>query len=98
MIYDNILETIGNTPIIKIQKLAPDGTDIYVKAEAFNPMSSVKDRLALGIILDAEKRGVLKPGADGNRGHFGQYRDCAGHGLRGAWLPLRFRNGGVILG
>lgn len=62
MIYDNILETIGNTPVIKVQKLAPQGTDIYVKAEAFNPMGSVKDRLALGIILDAEKRGVLKPG------------------------------------
>jgi cysteine synthase A len=62
MIYSNILETIGNTPVIKIQKLAPEGIDIYVKVEAFNPMSSVKDRLALGIILDAEKRGVLKPG------------------------------------
>jgi len=62
MIYDNILATIGNTPVIKIQKLAPEGIDIYVKAEAFNPMGSVKDRLALGIILDAEKRGVLKPG------------------------------------
>jgi len=62
MIYDNILETIGNTPVIKVQKLAPQGIDIYVKAEAFNPMGSVKDRLALGIILDAEKRGVLKPG------------------------------------
>ncbi|MFB3076800.1 MAG: cysteine synthase A [Lysobacterales bacterium] len=62
MIYDNILETIGNTPVIKVQKLAPDGIDIYVKVEAFNPMGSVKDRLALGIILDAEKRGVLKPG------------------------------------
>jgi cysteine synthase A len=62
MIYNNILETIGNTPVIKIQKLAPDGVEIYVKVEAFNPMGSVKDRLALGIILDAEKRGVLKPG------------------------------------
>ncbi len=62
MIYDNILETIGNTPVIKIQHLAPQSIDIYVKLEAFNPMSSVKDRLALGIILDAEKRGVLKPG------------------------------------
>jgi cysteine synthase A len=62
MIYDNILETIGNTPVIKVQKLAPDGIDIYVKVEAFNPMGSVKDRLALGIILDAEKRGILKPG------------------------------------
>jgi cysteine synthase A len=62
MIYDNILETIGNTPIIKIQRLSPQGIDIYVKPEAFNPMGSVKDRLALGIILDAENRGVLKPG------------------------------------
>ena len=62
MIYNNILETIGNTPIIKIQKLAPAGIEMFVKAEAFNPMGSVKDRLALGIILDAEKRGALKPG------------------------------------
>ena len=62
MIYDNILETVGNTPVIKIQKLAPDGIDMYVKVEAFNPLGSVKDRLALGVILDAEKRGVLKPG------------------------------------
>jgi len=62
MIYNDILETIGNTPVIKIQRLAPDSIDMYVKAEAFNPMSSVKDRLAIGIILDAEKRGVLKPG------------------------------------
>ena len=62
MIYDNILETIGNTPVIRINKLAPEGVEMYVKVEAFNPMGSVKDRLALGIILDAEKRGVLKPG------------------------------------
>ena len=62
MIYNNILETIGGTPVIKIQKLAPEGVEMYVKVEAFNPMGSVKDRLALGIILDAEKRGVLKPG------------------------------------
>jgi len=62
MIYDNILETIGHTPVVKINKLAPAGVTMYVKLEAFNPMGSVKDRLALGIILDAEKRGVLKPG------------------------------------
>ncbi len=62
MIYNNILETIGNTPVIKIQNLAPEGVEMFVKVEAFNPLSSVKDRLALGIILDAEKRGVLKPG------------------------------------
>lgn len=62
MIYNNILETIGDTPVIKIQHLAPKGIDMYIKAEAFNPMGSVKDRLALGVILDAEKRGTLKPG------------------------------------
>ena len=62
MIYDNILETIGNTPVIRINRLAPDGIEMYVKVEAFNPMGSVKDRLALGIILDAETRGLLKPG------------------------------------
>ena len=62
MIYQNILETIGRTPIVRINRLAPKGVDIYVKVEAFNPMSSVKDRLAIGIILDAEARGALKPG------------------------------------
>jgi len=62
MIYDNILQTIGHTPVIRINRLAPDGVEMYVKVEAFNPMGSVKDRLALGIILDAEKKGLLKPG------------------------------------
>ncbi|NNK34306.1 MAG: cysteine synthase A [Xanthomonadales bacterium] len=62
MIHDTILETIGNTPVVRINRLAPEGVEMFVKIEAFNPMGSVKDRLALGIILDAEKRGVLKPG------------------------------------
>ncbi|MEJ8569061.1 cysteine synthase A [Elongatibacter sediminis] len=62
MIYDNILDTVGHTPVVRINRLAPDGVTMFVKLEAFNPMSSVKDRLALGVILDAEKRGVLKPG------------------------------------
>ncbi len=62
MIYNNILETIGSTPVIHINRLAPKGIDMYVKVEAFNPMSSVKDRLAIGIIEDAERRGLLKPG------------------------------------
>ena len=62
MIYNNILETIGRTPVVKLNRLAPDDVDVYVKVEAFNPMASVKDRLAYAIILDAEKRGVLKPG------------------------------------
>ena len=62
MIYNNILETIGKTPIVRINRIAPEHVTMYVKVEAFNPMSSVKDRLAYAIILDAEKRGVLKPG------------------------------------
>jgi cysteine synthase A len=62
MIYNDILETIGNTPVIRINRLAPEGIEMFVKVEAFNPMASVKDRLALGIILDAENRGLLKPG------------------------------------
>jgi len=62
MIYDSILDTIGRTPIVRINRLAPAGVEMYVKLEAFNPMSSVKDRLAHAIILDAEQRGILKPG------------------------------------
>ncbi|NVJ51817.1 MAG: cysteine synthase A [Gammaproteobacteria bacterium] len=62
MRYNNILQTIGNTPVVKLQRLAPAHVDVYVKVESFNPMASVKDRLALAIIEDAEKKGVLKPG------------------------------------
>jgi cysteine synthase A len=60
--FASILETVGNTPVVKINKLAPDGVDLYVKIEAFNPLGSVKDRLALGVIEDAERSGALKPG------------------------------------
>jgi cysteine synthase A len=62
MIYDSILDTIGNTPVVKLNRIAPKGVTIYVKIEAFNPLGSVKDRLAMAIIHDAEKRGVIKPG------------------------------------
>ncbi|MDT8408948.1 MAG: cysteine synthase A [Wenzhouxiangellaceae bacterium] len=62
MIYDNILQTIGNTPVVRINKLAPSHVDLFVKIEFFNPMASVKDRLAIGIIEDAERRGDIKPG------------------------------------
>ncbi|WP_313251944.1 cysteine synthase A [Stenotrophomonas indicatrix] len=61
-LYDSILDTIGNTPIVKLQRLAPQGVTLYAKVESFNPGGSVKDRLALAIILDAEQRGLLKPG------------------------------------
>src|SRR5438874_3217523 len=60
--YATILETVGNTPVVKIGKLAPSNVNLYVKIEAFNPLGSVKDRLALGIIEDAERSGALKPG------------------------------------
>ena len=62
MIHDSILDTIGRTPVVRLNRLAPDGVDLYAKVEAFNPGGSVKDRLALAIILDAESRGLLKPG------------------------------------
>ena len=60
--YNNILEAVGRTPAVRITKLAPEGVNLYVKIEAFNPMGSVKDRLALGIIEDAEQSGRLAPG------------------------------------
>ena len=62
MIYDNILETIGNTPIVRLHRVGPDHVDLYVKVESFNPMASVKDRLAFAIVNDAEQKGTLKPG------------------------------------
>lgn len=60
--FDSILETVGRTPVVKINRLAPQGINLYVKIEAFNPLGSVKDRLALGVIEAAEKSGELKPG------------------------------------
>ena len=60
--YASILETVGRTPVVRINKLAPDGVELWVKVEAFNPLGSVKDRLALGVIEAAEKDGSLKPG------------------------------------
>ncbi|MFL5466518.1 MAG: cysteine synthase A [Gemmatimonadaceae bacterium] len=60
--FANILETVGNTPVVRIGRLAPPNVNLFVKIEAFNPLGSVKDRLALGIIEDAERSGALKPG------------------------------------
>src|SRR3954464_672833 len=62
MKFDSILGTVGNTPHVKINRLAPPGVNLFVKIEAFNPLGSVKDRLALGVIEAAEKSGELKPG------------------------------------
>jgi cysteine synthase A len=61
-LYDSILDTIGNTPIVRLRRLAPAHVSLYAKVEAFNPGGSVKDRLALAIVLDAERRGALSPG------------------------------------
>lgn len=62
MIYDNILDTIGNTPVVRLKKIAPENVEIFAKVESFNPLGSVKDRLAYAIVTDAERRGVLSPG------------------------------------
>ncbi len=96
MIYDSILGTIGRTPVVRINRLAPKGIDMFVKVEAFNPMSSVKDRLAIAIIEDAERRGALQAGANGHRGDLGQHGDCTGHGVRGQGLPDGGGNGRVF--
>ncbi|MFO1506624.1 MAG: cysteine synthase A [Lysobacterales bacterium] len=62
MIHDSIVDTIGNTPIVRLRRMAPAPTELHVKVESFNPGGSVKDRLAIAVILDAERRGQLKPG------------------------------------
>src|SRR2546428_7549753 len=83
--FDSILGTIGRTPIVRINQLAPAHVNLYVKIEAFNPLGSVKDRLALGVIEDAEQRGTLKPGqtvieaTSGNTG-IGLAMVCAANG------------------
>jgi cysteine synthase A len=61
-LYNSVVDTIGNTPCIRINRLAPEGVRIYVKAEFFNPTASIKDRLAISIVEEAERRGDLKPG------------------------------------
>jgi cysteine synthase A len=83
--FNNILETIGNTPIVRINRLAPPGIDLFVKVESFNPMGSVKDRMALSVIQQAEREGKLKPGqtvveaTSGNTG-IGLAMVCAARG------------------
>ncbi len=96
--FDNILGTIGNTPVVRINKLGPKGINLYVKIEAFNPLGSVKDRLALGVIEAAEKSGALKPGPDRGRSHLRQYRHRTRHGLRAEGLSAGRDHGGNLLG
>jgi len=88
MLYENILQTIGRTPIVKLNRMAPkEGAEVYVKIESFNPTHSVKDRAALAMIEDAEKKGILKPGmtvvepTSGNTG-IGLAMVCAVKGYR----------------
>ena len=61
MRFNNILETIGNTPLIRVNRLFPEGYEVFVKLEKTNPGGSIKDRIALSMVKDAEDRGILKP-------------------------------------
>jgi cysteine synthase A len=85
--YDNILQTIGNTPLVRLNKLAPAGVNVYVKVESFNPLGSVKDRMARAVIEDAERSGALKPrqtvieATSGNTG-IGLAMVCAARGYK----------------
>ena len=87
MIHDSILDTIGRTPVVRLHRLAPAGVQLYAKVEAFNPGGSVKDRLAIAVILDAEAKGLLKPGdtvVDATSGNTGiaLAMVCAARGYR----------------
>src|SRR5688572_31261959 len=89
-LFDSVLDTIGDTPCIRVNNLGPKGVRIYVKAEAFNPASSVKDRLAVNIIEAAERAGTLKPGqtvveATAATTGTGPARGCARRANRRAW-------------
>ena len=84
MIYESILDTIGNTPVVKLHRIPPKHVTIYVKIEAFNPLSSVKDRLAFAIIDDAERRGMSEAGPDRRRSDVRQHGHRARDGVRGA--------------
>ena len=100
-LYDSVLDTVGDTPCIRVNNLGPDGVDIYVKAESFNPAASVKDRLALNIIEAAERNGTLKPGqtvveaTSGNTG-IGLAMVCAQKAIRSwsLWPTVSQSNAG----
>ena len=98
MIYDSILGTIGRTPVVRINRLAPAHVQMYVKCEFFNPLSSVKDRLAIAIIEDAERRGTLEARPDRRRGDVRQHRHRARDGVRGEGLSVRRGDGRELLG
>ena len=91
--FQNILETIGNTPTVRINRLAPPHVNLFVKVEAFNPAGSVKDRLALGVIEAAEKIRPVKARSDRRRSDQRQHRYRSRHGLRAKGLPARHHDG-----
>ncbi len=93
IVYDNILQTIGNTPVVRINKLAPPHVQLFAKVESFNPMGSVKDRLALGVIEDAERRGELQPGQTSGGGLQRQHRHWPCHGVRAEGLSAGHHHG-----
>ena len=92
-LYASILDTVGDTPVIRINRIAPKNVTVYVKFEAFNPAGSVKDRLALNIIEAAERDGQLKPGANHRRGDLWQYRHRPCDGLRRQGLSAGCHDG-----
>ena len=97
MKHDNILGTVGDTPIVRINHLAPAGINLYVKIEAFNPLGSVKDRLALGVIEDAEKSRRTQARPDRHRSHQRQHWHWPRHGLCSQGLPSRRHHGRNLL-
>ena len=89
MIYDSILGTIGRTPVVRIQRLAPKNVTMYAKCEFFNPLSSVKDRLAIAHHRGCRAHRGPEARPDRGRSHLRQHRHCAGDGVRGQGLPVR---------
>ncbi len=87
MKYENILESIGNTPHLRFRKLFPGAENVWMKLERTNPGGSIKDRIALAMVKDAEERGVLKKGCHHHRTHIGKYGDWTGHGGSSKGLP-----------
>src|SRR5258707_6211252 len=81
--YDSILGTIGNTPVVRINRLAPAGVNLYVKVEAFNPLGSVKDRLALAVIEAVRRSGEVQHRPTAVQADNGNTRNSPGHGLTG---------------
>ena len=92
-LFESVLDTVGDTPTIRVNNVGVGGRTIYVKAEFFNPAASVKDRLALNIIEEGERSGALETGPDRRRGDQRQYGNRARHGLCAERLSARRHDG-----